>query len=66
MTKDEIVEILESYKNIEDQRCENFSYHGYDYSPKCKQRKKAIDEAIKIISASDKREWIPYKAESEE
>lgn len=48
MTMDAIVEILESYKNIEDSRCEDYAYHGYDYSPTCKYRKQAIDQAIKL------------------
>lgn len=49
-TRDDIVKLLEYYKNVEDQKCEDYSYHGCDYSAECKARKEALDEAIKIIS----------------
>ena len=49
-TRDDIVKLLESYKNVEDQKSEDYGYHGYYYSAECKARKEALDEAIKIIS----------------
>ena len=57
MTNEEIIAILESYKNYEDNRTEDLLHHGYDNTKEATKRKEALDEAIKAIS-ENKGEWI--------
>lgn len=58
MTNEEIIAILESYKNYEDSRTEDLLHHGYDNTKEATKRKEALDKAIKAIS-ENKGEWIP-------
>lgn len=57
MTNEEIIAILESYKNYEDSRTEDLLHHGYDNTKEAIKRKEALDEAIKAIS-ENKGEWL--------
>lgn len=49
MTNEEIIAILESYKNYEDSRTEDLLHHGYDNTKEAIKRKEALDEAIKAL-----------------
>ena len=64
MTNEEIIAILESYKNYEDSRTEDLLHHGYDNTKEATKRKEALDEAIKALSVPEREKGEYIKKES--
>lgn len=58
MTREETIEILESYKNIEDNRVEDMLRLGFDDSKESQKRKDALDRAILAMRAIDEAQVI--------